>query len=89
MYVEHNTYTYVYNIYRYHAYIPKAAHQCDVRGNSNISEKEKKRVYSFLKYVLFFTHEEILLFGQIISTRQREILFTFMKSGRPKAVLRS
>lgn len=89
MYVEHNTYTYVYNIYRYHAYIPKAAHQCDVRGNSNISEKEKKRVYSFLKYVLFFTHEEILLFGQIISTRQREILFTFMKSGRPKVVLRS
>lgn len=42
IYVVPNTYTHVYNIW-YHMYIPKAAHQCDVKGNSNITAKERKK----------------------------------------------
>lgn len=38
---------YVYNIYLYlislYIYIPKAAHQCDVKGNSSITAIEKKK----------------------------------------------
>ena len=36
---------YVYNIYliSLSIYIPKAAHQCDVKGNSSITAIEKKK----------------------------------------------
>lgn len=70
-----------------HIKIPKAA---DVKGNSSITAIEKK-VFIFKTQIFFFflTHEEILLFGQITSTYNREILFTFMNSGTPKFVLKS
>lgn len=70
--------------------IPKAAHQCDVRGNSNITAIEKKGVVHFqITHFCSLSHEETLLFGQIISTFNKKILFTFMKSVTPKFVLKS
>lgn len=59
---------YTYNIYGYHIYIPKAAHQCDVKGNSNITTTEIKGLVHFQNIHYCLTHEEILFFGQIIST---------------------
>ena len=49
-------------------YTPKAAHQCDVKGNSNITAIAKiKGLVHFRNIYYCFTHEEILMFGQIIS----------------------
>lgn len=59
----------MYNIYVYliSIYIPKAAHQCDVKGNSNITAIEKKKAVFIFEIHIIVLLMKKHLFGQIIS----------------------
>lgn len=69
-------------------YIPKAAHQCDVKENSSITTIEKENVlFLFKTYIITFLMKKYFCLVKSYP-HNKEILAICLKSGSSKVILK-